>query len=411
VTVAQMMQQRGMKQPLLIGGATTSKVHTAVKIEPQYEGVVSHVLDASKSVPVATALLSDQKDAFTTDLRAEYEAVREKNARKRGQKLYSSLDLIRNNPAQLDWESYQAVKPSFIGNKTIKDFPLEKIRERIDWTPFFITWELHGKYPGILKDSVVGEEATKLFADAQTMLDKIISEKLLSCHATIGFYRAAGLETDQTELTDGSGNQVALLNHLRQQTERPAERLYRSLADFVAPKSSGKQDYMGGFVVTCLGAEELAKKYEAEHDDYNSILVKALADRFAEGFAELMHEEVRKQQWGYASDESLNNDELIKEAYQGIRPAPGYPACPEHSEKTTLFKLLNAEEEIGCKLTDSYAMYPASSVSGWYFAHPEARYFALGKIDKDQVEDYAQRKGWDMTTAERWLRPALGYDE
>lgn len=411
VTVAQMMQQKGMKQPLLIGGATTSKVHTAVKIEPQYEGVVSHVLDASKSVPVATALLSDNKEEFIRQQNDEYEAVREKNARKRGQKLYSSLDLIRNNPAKLDWDSYEAVKPSFIGNKTIKDYPLEKIRERFDWTPFFITWELHGKYPGILKDEVVGEEATKLFADAQVMLDKIIDEKLLSCQAVIGFYEAAGIENDQTELKGEDASQVAVLNHLRQQTERPAERPYRSLADFVAPKSAGKTDYMGGFVVTCLGAEELAKSYEEQHDDYNAILVKSLADRFAEGFAELMHEEVRKQHWGYAAGESFSNDQLIKEAYQGIRPAPGYPACPEHSEKETLFALLNAKEEIGCELTDSYAMYPASSVSGWYFAHPEARYFALGKIDKDQVQNYADRKGWDMTKAERWLRPALGYDD
>ena len=411
VTVAQMMQQKGMKQPLLIGGATTSKVHTAVKIEPQYEGVVTHVLDASKSVPVATALLSDNKDEFIREQNDEYEAVREKNARKRGQKLYSSLETIRANPDKLNWDGYEAVRPSFIGNQTIKDYPLEKIRDRIDWTPFFITWELHGKYPGILKDEVVGEEATKLFADAQEMLDKIINEKLLSCHATIGFYEAAGIENDQTELKNENGEQIAVLNHLRQQTERPAERPYRSLADFVAPKSTGKTDYMGGFVVTCLGAEELAKSYEEQHDDYNAILVKALADRFAEGFAELMHEEVRKQHWGYAADENYSNDELIKEAYQGIRPAPGYPACPEHSEKTTLFKLLNAEQEIGCTLTDSYAMYPASSVSGWYFAHPEARYFALGKIDKDQVQNYADRKGWDMTKAERWLRPALGYDD
>jgi len=263
VTVAQMMQQKGMKQPLLIGGATTSKVHTAVKIEPQYEGVVTHVLDASKSVPVATALLSDNKDEFIRQQNDEYEAVREKNARKRGQKLYSSLETIRANPAKLNWDSYEAVKPSFIGNQTIKDYPLEKIRDRIDWTPFFITWELHGKYPGILKDEVVGEEATKLFADAQEMLDKIISEKLLSCHATIGFYEAAGIENDQTELKNENGEQIAVLNHLRQQTERPAERPYRSLADFVAPKSTGKTDYMGGFVVTCLGAEELAKSSRA----------------------------------------------------------------------------------------------------------------------------------------------------
>jgi 5-methyltetrahydrofolate--homocysteine methyltransferase len=413
VTIAQMMQQRGMTQPLLIGGATTSKVHTAVKIEPQFEGITVHVLDASKSVPVASALLSDTENTFVEDLREEYDAVREKNARKRGQKLFSTVEVARNNPSPLDWDAYTPSKPSFLGNKVIRDYPLEKIRDYFDWTPFFITWELHGKFPGILEDSVVGEEASKLFVDAKAMLDKIIADKSLACHATIGFYGAAGLDTDQTELyADESRDDVLVtLNHLRQQTERPEGRPYRSLADFVAPKSSDKTDYMGGFVVTCKGADELAKTYEDKLDDYNAIMVKALADRFAEAFAELMHEEVRKQHWGYAADEGFTNDELIKEAYQGIRPAPGYPACPEHSEKTALFKLLDATKSIGCELTDSYAMYPASSVSGWYFAQPEARYFALGKINKDQVQDYADRKGWDMNTAERWLRPALGYDE
>lgn len=413
VTIAQMMQQRGMKQPLLIGGATTSKVHTAVKIEPQFEGITVHVLDASKSVPVASALLSDTENTFVEDLREEYDAVREKNARKRGQKLFSTVEVARNNPAPLDWDTYTPSKPSFLGNKVVRDYPLEKIRDYFDWTPFFITWELHGKFPGILEDSVVGEEASKLFVDAKAMLDKIIADKSLVCHATIGFYGAAGLDTDQTELyADESRDDVLVtLNHLRQQTERPEGRPYRSLADFVAPKSSDKTDYMGGFVVTCKGADELAKTYEDKLDDYNAIMVKALADRFAEAFAELMHEEVRKQHWGYAADEGFTNDDLIKEAYQGIRPAPGYPACPEHSEKTVLFKLLDATKSIGCELTDSYAMYPASSVSGWYFAQPEARYFALGKINKDQVQDYADRKDWDMNTAERWLRPALGYDE
>lgn len=413
VTIAQLMQQRGMTLPLLIGGATTSKVHTAVKIEQQYSGVTVHVLDASKSVPVASALLSEDKDAFITTLRAEYDDVREKNARKRGQKLFNPLQLVRANASQLNWDDYQPVAPSFIGNKTIRDYPLEKIKERFDWTPFFITWELHGKFPNILKDDVVGEEASSLYADALAMLDKIINEKLLRCDAVIGLYPAAALGTDDTEIycSEGREQVAATLHHLRQQTDRPAGRAYRSLADFIAPKESNVKDYMGGFVVTCHGADELAKSYEVKLDDYNAILVKALADRFAEAFAELLHEEVRKDYWGYAAEESLSNAQLISEKYQGIRPAPGYPACPEHSEKETLFKLLNAEQEIECKLTDSYAMYPASSVSGWYFAHPEARYFALGKIDKDQVEDYAARKGWDMLKAERWLRPALGYDD
>ncbi len=413
VTIAEMMQQRGMKQPLLIGGATTSKVHTAVKIEEKYSGVTVHVLDASKSVPVATALLSDKKEAFTATLRQEYQDAREKNARKRNKKSFSPLALVRENGAQIDWSAYQAVKPSFIGNKVIKNYPLEKIRERFDWTPFFITWELHGKYPAILNDEVVGVEASKLFKDANDMLDKIIRDKTLSCEAVIGLYPAAAVEGDNTELygDESRTDKVLTLNHLRQQTARPAGRAYRSLADFVAPKESDINDYMGAFVVTCHGAEALAKTYEDNLDDYNAILVKALADRFAEAFAEVMHEEVRKTHWGYAVQEHLENDELISEKYQGIRPAPGYPACPEHSEKTKLFDLLDATKQINCQLTDSFAMYPASSVSGWYFAQPEARYFALGKINKDQVEDYAQRKGWDITMAQRWLRPALGYEE
>lgn len=413
VTIAQMMQQRGMTQPLLIGGATTSKVHTAVKIEPEFDGVTAHVLDASKSVPVASALLSKTQNSFVEELREEYQQVRDKNAKKRGQKAFAALDLIRQNTSALDWKAYQPVAPKQLGNQTIRDYPLDKIREYFDWTPFFITWELHGKYPGILEDKVVGEEATKLFKDANAMLDQIIADKSLQCHAVFGLYPAAGVAGDNTEIyNDENRSEVkATLHHLRQQTMRPAERPYRSLADFVAPKESGVDDYMGAFVVTCQGAEALAKTYEDKLDDYNAIMVKALADRFAEAFAELLHQEVRKDYWGYASSESFNNDELIKESYQGIRPAPGYPACPEHSEKTTLFELLDATKEISCELTDSYAMYPASSVSGWYFAHPEARYFALGKIDKDQVQEYADKKGWDIKTAERWLRPTLGYDE
>lgn len=413
VTIAQMMQQRGMTQPLLIGGATTSKVHTAVKIEPEYDGVTAHVLDASKSVPVASALLSKTENTFVQELREEYQAARDKNAKKRGQKAFAALDVIRQNTSGLDWKAYEPVAPKQLGNQTIKDYPLEKIREHFDWTPFFITWELHGKYPGILEDKVVGEEATKLFNDANAMLDQIIADKSLQCHAVFGLYPAAGVAGDDTEIySDESRNQVkATLHHLRQQTARPAERPYRSLADFVAPKETGVNDYMGAFVVTCQGAEALAKTYEDKLDDYNAIMVKALADRFAEAFAEVLHQEVRKDYWGYSASESFTNDELIAEKYQGIRPAPGYPACPEHSEKTTLFSLLDATKEIGCELTDSFAMYPASSVSGWYFAHPQARYFALGKIDKDQVLEYADKKGWDLKTAERWLRPTLGYDD
>lgn len=415
VTVAKMMEERGMKMPLLIGGATTSKVHTAVKIEPEYSGVTVHVLDASKSVPVASGLLSENKAAVIADIKAQNEKVRVQNANRKSQKAFSKLEKARANPSVIDWQQYQPVTPPTLGQQIFLDCPLEEIVERFDWTPFFKTWELHGKYPDILTDEVVGEEATKLFADAKERLQDIIDNKLLSCNAVIGLFPANGIDNDRTELyaNEDRTEVIATLNHLRQQVDRPADRPYRSLADFVAPKMEDKDaqvnDYMGAFAVSCLGAEELAKEYEDQLDDYNGIMVKAIADRFAEALAELMHEKVRKQYWGYASDESLDNEALIKESYSGIRPAPGYPACPEHSEKATLWELLDVENAIGSQLTDSYAMYPAASVSGWYFAHPEARYFGLGKINKDQVQNYADRKGWDMDTAERWLRPTLGY--
>ena len=411
VTVAKMMEDDGFTVPLLIGGATTSKVHTAVKIEPEYTGVTCHVLDASKSVPVASGLLSEKKQEAIDNIKAENEKTRELNAKRRSKKAFASIAKARANPAPIDWDNYQAAKPTFLGNKILLDYPLADIATRFDWTPFFKTWELHGKFPDILTDEVVGVEASKLFEDAQTMLAKLIENNLLSCRAVIGFYPANGVDNDQTELYSDDDRQdvKAVLNHLRQQVDRPAERPYRSLADFIAPKDTKLEDYMGGFAVSCFGAEALAKQYEDELDDYNSIMVKALADRFAEALAELMHERVRKEFWGYANDENLSNEELIKESYAGIRPAPGYPACPEHSEKVTLWDLLDVKEAIGTELTDSFAMYPAASVSGWYFAQPEARYFGLGQINKDQVEDYAKRKGWDMPTAERWLRPALGY--
>lgn len=411
VTVAQMMEERGMKMPLLIGGATTSKVHTAVKIEPQYSGVTCHVLDASKSVPVASGLLSEDKAAAIEKIKADNEKVRIQNANRRSKKVFAPLEKARSHHASIDWEQYVPVVPAKTGKQILLDWPLAEIAERIDWTPFFKTWELHGKYPDILTDKVVGEEATKLFSDATKKLQEIIDNNLLSCHAVLGIFPANGIENDQTELyqDDTRTDVIATLNHLRQQVDRPIDRPYRSLADFVAPKESGVNDYMGAFAVGCYGAEALAKKHEDDLDDYNAIMVKAIADRFAEAMAELMHEKVRKEYWGYASDEQLDNEALIKESYAGIRPAPGYPACPEHSEKATLWELLDVEASIGSQLTDSYAMYPASSVSGWYFAHPEARYFGLGQIAKDQVRNYAERKGWDIEKAERWLRPALGY--
>ena len=409
VTVAQMMHERNMNVPLLIGGATTSRVHTAVKIEPEYKGAVVHVLDASKSVPVATALLGDDRANFADDVRSQYVKIREDNANRRRKKTISPLSLARRNAVKFEWESYSPVKPAQLGVQLLKDYPLDEILERFDWTPFFKSWQLAGKYPNILEDQVVGEEATKLFNDAQAQLKNIIDQKLLQCSAVFGLFPANGIEGDSTEVySDESRNEVqAKLHHLRQQTDRPAENPYRSIADFVAPKDSGIKDYMGAFAVSCSGAETMAEDYEKNLDDYNAIMIKALADRFAEAFAELLHEKIRKHYWGYAATEDLSNEALIKEAYQGIRPAPGYPACPEHTEKGTLWELLNVDENLGSSLTENFAMAPAASVSGWYFAHPEARYFGLGKIGKDQVEDYAQRKGMSKEEAEKWLRPNL----
>ncbi len=408
VTVAKMMTERSMTIPLLIGGATTSKVHTAVKIEPQYEHTVVHVLDASKSVPVVSGLLSDNKAQVIAKIKADNATVREQNAHRRSKKTFTPLADIRQQGAAIEWQEYEATKPNQLGITVFDNYPLAEIVERFDWEPFFRTWELHGKYPAILTDDVVGEEATKLFNDAKQVLAQLVEQKQLTCKGVIGLFAANAIAGDSTEIYAESGEVLATLHHLRQQTARPSGRAYRSLADFIAPKSSQKADYMGAFAVACFGAETLAKQYEQQHDDYHAIMVKALADRFAEAFAELLHERVRKEFWGYATNEHFTNEELIKEAYQGIRPAPGYPACPEHSEKAVLWQLLDVEKRTGIALTDSYAMHPAAAVSGWYFAHPQSRYFALGQIDRDQVQDYARRKGWDLPTAERWLQPNLG---
>jgi len=409
VTVAQMMGERNMEVPLLIGGATTSKVHTAVKIEPEYKGAVVHVLDASKSVPVATALTGDGRASFANNVRSEYVKIRDNNARRRAKKTISPLSFARENAVSLDWENYSPVTPGQLGVQVIEDYPLHEIVERFDWTPFFKSWELAGKFPGILEDEVVGEEATKLFEDAKALLNSIVEQSLFRCSAVFGLFAANGIEGDSTEIyTDENRTEVqATLHHLRQQADRPVGNSYRSLADFVAPKASGVEDYMGAFAVSCLGAEAMAEGYESNHDDYNAIMTKALADRFAEAFAELLHEKIRKTYWGYAASEDLSNEALIKEAYQGIRPAPGYPACPEHTEKATLWQLLDVEANIGSSLTDNFAMAPAASVSGWYFAHPDSRYFGLGKIGKDQVDDYAARKDLPRDEAEKWLRPNL----
>lgn len=411
VTVATMMQERGMKIPLLIGGATTSRVHTAVKIDPAYEGTVVHVVDASKSVPVASNLLSkDLRENYISNLKTDYDKVRENHAKKHNTKAIMPLETARAGAAKIDWSDFNVEKPSFTGVKVFEDLDLNELRNYIDWTPFFKTWDLHGRYPAILEDEVVGEEAKKLFADANKMLDKIINEGWLTAKVVLGFFPANKKGSDDTELyTDESRSEVLeTLCHLRQQTERmKADSPFRSLADFIAPK--GKDDYMGAFCVTAgIGCEEKAKEFEKDHDDYNSIMVKALADRFAEACAERMHERVRKELWGYDAGENLSNGELIREKYRGIRPAPGYPACPDHTEKAKLFKLLNVTESIGVELTDSFAMFPAASVSGWYFGHPESRYFAVGKIGEDQVVDYAERKGMDLKDTQRWLSPLRG---
>ncbi|MEK6476312.1 methionine synthase [Catalinimonas sp. 4WD22] len=419
VNVAEMMEKEGFTIPLLIGGATTSKIHTAVKIEPNYSGSVIHVLDASRSVPVVSNLLNkNARDAYKEQIREEYQQMRDRHSKKKQTKNFVPIAEARENKFQTDWSSRKVIKPRFLGFRTFDDYSLEEISHYIDWTPFFMTWELAGKFPKILDDEVVGEQARILYRDAQQMLKKVIDEKLLTAKAVVGFFPANAIGDDDTELYefDNHGNEdrtkvLTTLHHLRQQTKKAKGKDYMSLADFVAPKDSGVEDYVGGFAVTAgLGSDEIAKKYEEDHDDYNSIMVKAIADRLAEAFAELMHERVRKEFWAYVPDEQLNNESLIREQYQGIRPAPGYPACPDHTEKDTLFKLLDVTKNTGIYLTESFAMFPASSVSGWYFSHPESKYFGISKIDKDQVENYARRKGMELPVMEKWLSSTLGYD-
>lgn len=419
VHVAREMQRQGFQLPLMIGGATTSKAHTAVKIEPQYSNdAVVYVTDASRAVGVATSLLSKElKPEFVEKTRVDYAEVRERTANRaaRTERL-AYADAITNKPA-FDWTGYRAPKPSFTGVRVLEDIDLAVLAEYIDWTPFFISWDLAGKYPRILTDEVVGEAATALFADAQAMLKSLIEQKLIKARAVFGFWPASQVNHDDIEVRDEQGKPLAVLHHLRQQTIKPDGKPNLSLADFVAPKESGVTDYVGGFITTAgIGAEELAKQYEAKGDDYSAIMVKALADRLAEACAEWLHERVRKEYWGYAADEQLDNEALIKEQYKGIRPAPGYPACPDHTEKATLFRLLDPTADFGKPgqsgvfLTEHFAMFPAAAVSGWYFAHPEAQYFAVGKVERDQIEQYSKRKGQEQTVSERWLAPNLGYD-
>jgi 5-methyltetrahydrofolate--homocysteine methyltransferase len=413
VYVASEMEARKMDIPLLIGGATTSRVHTAVKIAPQYSGPVVHVADASRSVTVAGQLLGEKKEAFCENLREEYEKLREGHLSRSKQKQYVTIEQARENKFKIDWEKTQPKEPTFIGNKYFEAYPLEEIREYIDWTPFFHAWELKGRYPVIFDKPEIGKEARNLFEDAQQMLDEIIRNKSLQANAVIGFYPANTLDDDTMVVYEDEERtkERTRFYTLRQQGKKASEVPNISFADFLAPVQSGVKDYLGGFAVTAgIGIEKLVGQYEMALDDYKVIMVKALADRLAEAFAELMHKKVRREFWGYVPDEAFSNEELIKEKYQGIRPAPGYPGCPDHTEKATLFDLLQVEKQAGISLTESLAMYPAASVSGYYFSHPESRYFGLGKIQKDQVEDLARRKGMPLAELERWLSPNLNYE-
>jgi 5-methyltetrahydrofolate--homocysteine methyltransferase len=402
--LAKEMQRQSFKVPLLIGGATTSKAHTAVKIDPEYDFAVVHVNDASRAVTVVGDLLKKETSSnYKNILKEEYAVFREDFLKRQRIKNYLSINEARNNKYLINWETSQIVKPNQLGIQTIKDFDLNKLVPFIDWTPFFRSWELHGKYPAILKDEIVGKQATELFEDAQNMLQKIVSEKLLKAKAVFGLFEANTIHDDDILVT--SERKEVIFRTLRQQSEKAAGRPNIALADFIAPNTTGKQDYIGCFCVSAgFGTQELASKYEEELDDYNSIMVKALADRLAEAFAEYLHKEVRTKYWGYASNENLTNEDLINESYKGIRPAPGYPACPDHLEKQTIWDLLQVEEKIDVRLTESLAMWPAASVSGYYFGNPEARYFGLGKIKEDQVSDFAQRKNISLQTATMWLK-------
>ena len=416
VHVAKEMERRGFKIPLLIGGATTSRIHTAVKIAPGYSGVAVHVLDASRSVPVVSSLLTDDKKAknkFVDDLNSQYQKIREDHLKKKEAKNFISIEIARQNKLKTDWAKINIKKPEKPGVTVLKDFPIETLREYIDWTPFFQTWELKGKYPSILTNEKYGNEASRVFKDANILLDEITEKKLLRANGVFGIFPANSVGDDIEIYVDDTRKGVRrVLHSLRSQTQKSDGLPNLALADFIAPKESGAADYIGAFAVTTgLGIEPIIKKYEEEHDDYNSIMTKAIADRLAEAFAEHLHALVRKKYWGYAGDESLNNDELIKESYRGIRPAPGYPAQPDHTEKWIIFDLLDAEKNTSITLTESLAMYPAASVSGLYFAHPESKYFNVGKIGKDQVLDYHKRKGMSLDEMERWLRPILNYDE
>jgi 5-methyltetrahydrofolate--homocysteine methyltransferase len=405
VHIAKEMKRRGMTQPLLIGGATTSRMHTAVKIAPEYPGKVVHVLDASRSVTVAGSLLSkEQQSQFLGGIQKEYTELKFSFDNKKTVKEYLSYPDALQNKVKIDWNNYQPVQPAFTGTKVIESYDLNELRSYIDWKPFFIAWELHGSFPEILSDAVVGKEASKLYKDANEMLDNMIAEQWLKAKGVVGFWKANS-DGDDVQVTDN--NETCRLSFLRQQIKKAAGQPNLSLADFIAPATSGYSDYIGAFAVTIHGIEPHIKKMEAAHDDYSKIMLQALADRLAEAFAEALHHHTRITWWGYQPNEHLSNQDLIQEKYMGIRPAPGYPACPDHTEKYKLFSLLNATESAGIQLTENLAMFPASSVCGWYIAHPQSQYFGIGKIQRDQLENYSSRKNMPLEDAERWLRPNL----
>ena len=409
VTVAKEMERANLSIPLLIGGATTSKVHTAVKIDEHFtKDQAVHVLDASRSVTVVEQLLGQRKESFVNKIKDEYTKLREHHLKHRARKEMLSIEDARANKLQVDWNDIEITKPNLLGTKSL-EVTTDDLVPFIDWTPFFRTWELHGKFPAILEDEVVGVEAKKLFDDAKLMLSRIAKESWLTHKAVVGIYPANTQDDDILLYSNEDREEVIHVQHaIRQQTKKAAGVPNLALSDFIAPVESGKLDYIGGFVVTSgIGIEKWIEKFESDHDDYNSILIKALADRLAEAFAEYLHQKVRTEIWGYAKAEKFTNDDLIKEKYQGIRPAPGYPACPDHTEKIGLFELLNATEETGVSLTDSLAMYPTASVSGWYFANPVSKYFGVGNILEDQLVDLAKRKGYDKETMEKWLSSNL----
>jgi 5-methyltetrahydrofolate--homocysteine methyltransferase len=410
VHVASEMKRQSFEVPLLIGGATTSKVHTAVKIAPAYDGPTVYVTDASRAVGVVGSLLSDeQKAGYVADVQQAQAKLREEHGGRTGARSVS-IERARKNRLELDWAQSAPPAPPHLGVQTFRDWSLDDLVPRIDWTPFFRTWELKGRFPAILEDAVAGEAARHLYDDAQAMLRRIVDEGWLAAHGTVGFWRARSVVDDIELLADEGNDVVATLHTLRQQSEKPPGRPNLALADYVAPAEANVEDYVGAFAVTTgVGLDARVKAFEEDHDDYNAILLKALADRLAEAFAERLHERVRRELWGYAPEEQLDNDALIQEAYAGIRPAPGYPACPDHTEKRTLFSLLDAPAATGMELTESCAMTPTASVSGWYFARPEAKYFGVGRVARDQVEDYARRKGMSVEEAERWLQANLAY--